>query len=70
MLKVSVKGRQAGGWGLTQSFLREANYHRAADEWLAKHSKKTVFCLVEFTGVPIDAMPRMYMATQWKLRHG
>ena len=67
VLKVSVKGSQAGGWGLTQSFLREANYHRAADEWLARHSKGTVFCLVEFKGVPLDAMPRMYLATPFEI---
>jgi Holliday junction resolvase-like predicted endonuclease len=67
VLKVSVKGSQAGGWGLTQSFVREANYHRAADEWFARHSKKTVFCLVEFKGVPIDAMPRMYLATPFEI---
>jgi len=62
VLKVSVKGSQAGGWGLTQSFLREANYHRAVDEWLAKHSKGTVFCLIEFKGGPLNEIPRMYLA--------
>jgi Holliday junction resolvase-like predicted endonuclease len=63
ILKVSVKGSQDGGWGLTQSFIKEANYHRAADLWLARHSKKTVFCLVQFKGVALDALPRMYLAT-------
>lgn len=63
MLKVSVKGSQDGGWGLTQSFIKEANYHRAADIWLAKHSKKTVFCLVQFKVIAMDALPRMYLAT-------
>lgn len=63
ILKISVKGSQDGGWGLTQSHLADANYHGAADRWLQKHSKKTVFCLVQFKGVPIDALPRMYLAT-------
>ena len=63
MLKVSVKGSQDGGWGLTQSHIKDANYHRAADLWLAKHSKKTVFCLVQFRGVALDQLPRMYLAT-------
>lgn len=63
MLKVSVKGSQDGGWGLTQSYIKEANYHRAANLWLEKHSKKTVFCLVQFQGVPLDQLPRMYLAT-------
>jgi hypothetical protein len=63
MLKISVKGSQDGGWGLTQSHLSDANYHGAVDAWLKKHSKKTVFCLVQFKGVPIDALPRIYLAT-------
>ena len=63
MLKVSVKGSKDGGWGLTQSHIQNADYHSAADKWLAKHSGKTVFCLVQFKGVPIDALPRMYLAT-------
>ncbi len=61
-LKISVKGSKSGGWGLTQSFLKDANYHAAADAWLDRHSLKTVFCLVEFKGVEPDAMPRMYLA--------
>jgi Holliday junction resolvase-like predicted endonuclease len=63
MLKVSVKGSQDGGWGLTQSYIKNADYHAAADTWLAKHSKKTVFCLVQFRGVSVDSLPRMYLAT-------
>jgi Holliday junction resolvase-like predicted endonuclease len=65
VLKVSVKGSQKGAWGLAQSYLGEkkAGYHRAADKWLAKHTKKTVFCLVQFKGVGDDALPRMYLAT-------
>jgi Holliday junction resolvase-like predicted endonuclease len=62
MLKISVKGSTDGGWGLTQSFIADADYHRAADAWLEKHSRKTVFCLVQFKGVPVDALPRMYLA--------
>ncbi len=63
MLKVSVKGSQDGGWGLTQSFLKEANYHRAVDSWLLKHSKRTIFCLVQFKGVTALELPRMYLAS-------
>jgi len=62
MIKVSVKGSKDGGWGLTQSHIANANYHGAADAWLAKHSKKTVFCLVQFNGVPATELPRMYLA--------
>lgn len=63
MLKVSVKGSQDGGWGLTQSYIKEANYHAATDLWLAKHKPKTVICLVQFKGVLFDQLPRVYLAT-------
>jgi Holliday junction resolvase-like predicted endonuclease len=71
MMKISVKGSQDGAWGLTQSFLKQANelssrkadYHGAVDLWLAKHSKKTVFCLVQFQKVSLDQLPLMYLAT-------
>lgn len=63
ILKVSVKGSQDGGWGLTQSYINEADYHRAADSWLARHSNKTIFCLVQLKGVPDTELPRMYLAT-------
>lgn len=65
MLKVSVKGSQDRGWGLTQSYLKKgkANYHEAIDEWLARHKPRTVFCFVQFIDVPVDAMPRVYLAT-------
>jgi hypothetical protein len=62
-LKVSVKGSKDGAWGLTQSYLQLANYHGAVDAWLAKHTSKTVFCLVQFFEIPLDAIPRMYLAT-------
>src|SRR5690348_2665985 len=63
-LKVSVKGSKDGGWGLSQSFLRKgkADYLAAADAWLAKHSKKTIFCLVQFKGVLATDLPRLYLA--------
>lgn len=62
MLKVSVKGSRDGGWGLTQSYLANADYKAAVDTWLAKHSKKTVVCLVQFKGVPVTELPRLYLA--------
>jgi hypothetical protein len=62
-LKISVKGSKDGSWGLTQSFLKEANYHAAVDVWLAKHSTRTIFCLVQFKGTDLTDMPRIYLAT-------
>jgi Holliday junction resolvase-like predicted endonuclease len=61
-LKISVKGSKDGGWGLTQSHLKNADYHRAADVWLERHSSNTVLCLVQFKDVPLDGLPRMYLA--------
>lgn len=70
-LKASVKGSQDWGWGLTQSYLaqatkrsgRKADDQGAIDFWLARHNKKTVFCLVQFGGVDLSQMPRVYLAT-------
>jgi hypothetical protein len=71
LLKVSVKGSQDWGWGLTQGYLktatkhsgRKADYHGAIDLWLKKHGPRTVFCLVQFGGVPLAQLPRLYLAT-------
>ena len=54
LLKISVKGSKDGSWGLTQSYLREANYHGAIEVWLQRHKPRTVFCFVQFKNVPLD----------------
>jgi hypothetical protein len=66
MLKVSVKGSKDSAWGLTQTQLAKignANYHGAIDLWLEKHKHRTVFCFVQFCNVPMDSLPRVYLAT-------
>jgi len=63
MLKVSVKGSKDGSWGLTQSYLADANYHAAVESWLRRHSPRTILCFVQFKNVALDAMPRVYVAT-------
>ena len=63
MLKISVKGSQDGGWGLTQSYKKGCDYHEAIHKWLEGHHKKTIFCLVQFQGIAEDEMPRMYLAS-------
>jgi hypothetical protein len=63
MLKVSVKGSQDGSWGLTQSHLANADYQGAIDLWRKKHKPRTVFCLVQFHGIDLLQMPRVYLAT-------
>ena len=71
MLKISVKGSRDGAWGLTQSILaaqRKADpagptdYRKAADTWLKRHNPRTAVCFVQFKDVPIDALPRIYIA--------
>ncbi len=64
-LKVSVKGSQDGGWGLCQSYLtpKKADYHAAIDRWLARHEARTILCFVQFKGVQLTEMPRVYVAT-------
>lgn len=62
MLKISVKGSQDGGWGLTQSYKKGCDYQEAIQKWLSNHYKKTIFCLVQFKGTEDHEMPRMYLA--------
>jgi Holliday junction resolvase-like predicted endonuclease len=63
ILKVSVKGSQDGGWGLTQGHKKGASYHEAADAWAQRHKARTVICFVQFAGVALDQLPRLYLAT-------
>ena len=63
ILKISVKGSQDGGWGLTQGYKKGCDYHEATAKWLAAHHKKTIFCLVQFQNVRPDEMPRIYLAS-------
>lgn len=62
VLKVSVKGSVTGSWGLTQSYLKQADYHKAIDLWLARHKPKTIFCFVQFHDAAFSEMPRLYLA--------
>jgi hypothetical protein len=63
LLKISVKGSKDGGWGLTQSYLKDADYHGAIDIWSLRHKPRTVLCFVQFEDVPLDHLPRVYLAT-------
>ncbi len=63
LMRVSVKGSQDGGWGLTQSYLKRADYHAAIDAWLRNHKRRTVFCFVQLKGVALNEMARVYLAT-------
>lgn len=63
MMKASVKGSQDGSWGLTQSLIKAADYHGAIDKWLGRHGARTVLCFVQFKGVALSDLPRVYLAT-------
>jgi len=63
LAKISVKGSQDGSWGLTQKYLKNADYQSAISKWENAHSKKTIFALVQFKAVALDQMPRVYFAT-------
>src|ERR1700722_6981444 len=69
-LKISVKGSQNGGWGLSQSQLsklakqgKAAAYHDAADAWLARHNPRKILGFGQFKDVEVNAMPHVYVAT-------
>ena len=62
MLKVSVKGSQDGGWGLTQTHLQNADYRAAIDYWLTRHTVGTIYAFAQFKGVEIEGAPRVYLA--------
>jgi hypothetical protein len=63
LLKISLKGSQDGSWGLTQNFLKNADYHSAIDKWLVKHGRKTIFCFVQFKDKFLEQLPNLYLAT-------
>jgi hypothetical protein len=62
VLQISVKGSKAGGWGLTQNYKRGRTYQAAAAEWLERHGPDLVFVFVEYWGVTVGSMPRIYVA--------
>lgn len=62
-LRISVKGSQDGAWGLTQNYLANADYHRAADIWLTKQKENIVFMLLQFKDISLGQSPRAYLAT-------
>jgi len=71
LLKVSVKGSQDGGWGLSQNELKRAgnaDYRAAAERWCARHKPLTVLCFVQFKGVADNELPRTYLAWPQEVR--
>lgn len=65
LLKISVKGSQDGGWGLSQSLMKKGSrdYHSAIELWVDRHKPRTVLCFVQFKGAKLTELPRLYLAT-------
>jgi hypothetical protein len=70
LLKISVKASEDGRWNLTQSFARRGaengskgfDCRSAVDFWVDSQGTKTICCLVQFEGVTINQLPRIYLA--------
>jgi hypothetical protein len=62
LLKLQVKGSQDGGWGLFQSYIRDADYHGALAAWAAAQLPDIVYFLVQFRDVMVGNSPRCYVA--------
>lgn len=68
-LKIAVKASEDGRWRLAQSYVKRTGNGKKADVqgtialWLDMHSSRTVYCLVQFEGVALNEMPRIYLAT-------
>jgi hypothetical protein len=71
LLKIGVKASEDGRWRLAESYLlRAAHAHtkkpdvpHAIRMWLDTHGERTVYCLIQFDGVGLNQMPRIYLAT-------
>jgi hypothetical protein len=71
LLKIGVKASEDGRWRLAESYLQRAaqlsgkknDIHRAIGLWLDIHGERTVYCLVQFEGVALNQLPRIYLAT-------
>lgn len=70
MLKIAVKASDDGRWNLVHSYMgRASNGHAknhldqgAIDRWLDMHGSRTIYCLVQFEGVTLNQLPRIYLA--------
>src|SRR5215469_15691299 len=71
LLKIGVKASEDGRWNLADSYLQRGGYlrgskadiHRAIGLWVDTHGERTLYCLVQFEGVALNQLPRIYLAT-------
>ena len=63
VLKISVKGSQVGGWALLAGQKSsERSWEEAVAAWKARQPSDVVMCFVEYSNVPFEEMPRIYLA--------
>lgn len=75
LLTVSVKASDDGRWNLTEGFsrrssepgMRAVDSRSAIDLWAGSQGSKTICCLVQFEGVTISQMPRVYLAFPFEI---
>jgi hypothetical protein len=71
LLKIGVKASENGRWRLAESYLqrsahwngKKTDVHQAIGLWLDIHGERTIYCLVQFEGVSLNQLPRIYLAT-------
>jgi hypothetical protein len=71
LLMVCVMGSQNGSWDITQYYLKrttelsgnKVDHQRAIELWLDRHGARAACCFVQFQGVAIDRLPRIYLAS-------
>jgi len=71
LLKIGVKASENGHWRLAESYLfravhantKKPDIPHAIRMWLDTHGERTVYCLVQFEGVTLNQLPRIYLAT-------
>jgi hypothetical protein len=71
MMKISVHASFNGFWDLADRYMDGTrrdratadDYHRAIEQWRARHNSQVKCCLVEFERVALNQIPRIYLAT-------
>jgi hypothetical protein len=71
LLKIAVKASEDCRWRLAESYFQRAvppnakkpDISHAIRMWLDTHGERTVYCLVQFEGVSLNQLPRIYLAT-------
>lgn len=71
LLKIGVKASDNGRWRLAESYLvraahansKKPDIQHAIRMWLDIHGERTIYCLVQFEGVSLNELPRIYLAT-------